>query len=298
MEKKMAQQPSKTALVVEGGAMRGIFSAGLFDGFLERGFNPFHLYIGVSAGASNIAAYLAEMPGRNRRIYTELTGRPEFINISRFLRGGHLMDLDWMWEVTISRMRLDLATIYAKSRPFVVGLTDVRSGKAVYKETSAGELEHLLKATSALPVLYRDFPLVDGRPVADGGVADPIPVAEAIRRGARRIMVIRSRPGKFRRRRDLSSYFITLFLSRYPELRTMVQNQNRIYNEAVSLVHEPPSGVSVVEICPPVDFRLGRFSTAPEALQAGYAQGSAMADEAIARWHRTETGDSGQRRRS
>ena len=82
--------------------MRGVFSTGVLDGFLERQFDPFHLYVGVSAGATSIAAYLAEMHGRNRRIYTELSTGPEFINLARFLRGGHLMDLDWLWNVTIS----------------------------------------------------------------------------------------------------------------------------------------------------------------------------------------------------
>jgi predicted patatin/cPLA2 family phospholipase len=280
------RQPLENALVVEGGAMRGIFTAGVLDVFLERRFNPFALYIGVSAGASNIAAYLAEMRGRSRKIYTELSGRPEFISVSRFLRGGHMMDLDWMWDITISLMRLDLAAIYAKGRPFLVGLTDVASGTPIYHETSAGNLEHLLKASSALPVFYRDFPVVDGRRVTDGGVSDPIPVAEAIRRGARRIMVIRSRPRGFHRRRDLSSYFVSWFLQRHPGLRATILNQNRIYNEAVSIIHDPPPGVSIVEVCPPSGFRLGRFSTAPAELEVGYAQGRAQAEDAIARWGR------------
>ena len=60
------------ALVVEGGAMRGVFSTGVLDGFLAACFNPFDGYIGVSSGAGNLAAYLADMPGRNFRIYTEL----------------------------------------------------------------------------------------------------------------------------------------------------------------------------------------------------------------------------------
>jgi predicted patatin/cPLA2 family phospholipase len=273
-----------TALVVEGGAMRGIFTTGVLDGFLEQGFNPFDLYVGVSAGAGNLAAYLADMPGRNRTIYTDLSIRPEFISLFRFLRGGHLMDLDWMWDVTIAQMRLDLKAIYRRRKPFLVGLTDVATGKAFSKETSAEDLEHLLKASSALPVFYRDFPLVDGRSVADGGVSDPIPVGEAIRRGSRRIMVIRSRPRGFLRKRDVSSYFMSWFLKSHPDLRAAVLNQNMIYNQAVSLIQNPPPGVAIVEVSPPAGFRLERFTRDAAALLEGYEQGRLAAEDAVSRW--------------
>ena len=155
----MERELFDTALVVEGGGMRGVFSTGLLDGFLERKFDPFCLCIGVSAGATSIAAYLAGMYGRNRKIYAELSVGPEFVNHWRFLRGGHFMDLDWMWNQTISRMRLDLDRIYSRRRPFLVGMTDVRTGAPVYRITSAADLEQVLKASSALPVIYRGFPL-------------------------------------------------------------------------------------------------------------------------------------------
>ncbi len=125
---------SKNAIVVEGGAMRGVFSTGILDGFLMEGFNPFDIYIGVSSGAGNLAAYLAEMPGRNLKIYSDYALRPQFLSYSRFFRGKHLMDLDWLWDITISECRLDLKKIYEKKRPFLVGMRDIQTGKAVYKE--------------------------------------------------------------------------------------------------------------------------------------------------------------------
>ena len=114
------------SLIVEGGALRGVFSTGLLDGFLERRFNPFDFYIGVSSGASNIAAYLAEMPGRNAKIYLDYSLRPEFINYPRFLRGGHLLDLDWLWDITIREIRLDLQAIYSRQKNFIAVLSDVQ----------------------------------------------------------------------------------------------------------------------------------------------------------------------------
>jgi predicted patatin/cPLA2 family phospholipase len=274
------------ALVVEGGALRGVFSTGLLDGFLEAGFNPFDFFIGVSSGASNLAAYLAEMKGRNRKIYLDYSLRPEFISLNRFLRGGHLMDLDWLWEITIREIRLDLPAIYSRGKPFIVVLSDAQTGKAVYRVTGEKDLEHLLKASSAMPILYRRLLEVDGRPAADGGLTDALPAGEAIRRGARRVMVIRSRPRGYIKRPGPSDFFLRRYLRNYPLLQAAVAARVQRYNESVALIRKPPGGVSVVEICPPDHFRVARLSRDARILQEGYGQGRALAKEAIARWEK------------
>ncbi|MDW2105007.1 patatin-like phospholipase family protein, partial [Vibrio sp. 1580] len=92
------------ALIVEGGAMRGVFSCGILDHFLAADFSPFDSFWGVSAGASNLAAYLAKMPGRNLKIYLDYSLRNEFITPSQLIRGGDVMDLDWMWQVTLEEL--------------------------------------------------------------------------------------------------------------------------------------------------------------------------------------------------
>jgi predicted patatin/cPLA2 family phospholipase len=280
----LATQSFKTALVVEGGALRGVFSTGLLDGFLEAQFNPFDFYIGVSSGASNLAAYLAEMRGRNGRIFMDYSLRPEFINITRCIRGGHLMDLDWLWDITIREIRLDLAAIYSKHKPFITVITDIQTGRAVYKVTSAEDLEHVLKASSAMPVFYRGYPKVEGRPMTDGGVTDAIPVGEAIRRGARRIMVIRSRNRTYSKCHGISEHFMRWYVRRHPALQQAMVKRVERYNNAVALIRTPPEGVSVVEICPPESFRVTRLSQDRHVLQEGYEQGRSLAMNAIARW--------------
>src|SRR6476469_8399668 len=99
--------PARSALVVEGGAMRGIFSAGVLDAFLEASWNPFDLAIGSSAGASNLLSYLAGQRGRTRRCHLNQMSRPEFIDAWRFVRGGHWVDLDWLWEAITREDPLD-----------------------------------------------------------------------------------------------------------------------------------------------------------------------------------------------
>lgn len=198
-----------TALVVEGGAMRGIFSTGVLDGFLAREFNPFDIFFGVSSGSGNLAAFLARMPRRNLKIYTDYSLRPEFINWKRAVLGGPLMDLDWLWEITIREIRLDLQTIFAPGKPFIVCLTDAATGAAVYQQTDAANLEEVLKASSALPVLYNSFPLIEGERKLDGGFSDPLPVRAAMDAGAKKIMVVRSRPYSYRKKKARATGFST-----------------------------------------------------------------------------------------
>ncbi len=265
--------------------MRGVFSTGILDGFLEAQFNPFDFYIGVSSGASNLAAYLAGMIGRNYKIYSNYSLRPEFISFVRFLRGGHLMDLDWLWEITIREIRLDLPAIYRREKLLIVVMTDVQTGEALYKITNTGDLEHSLKASSAMPLFYREYPRVDGQSVTDGGVADAIPVGKAIRLGACRIMVIRSRQRNYFKRYSVVDFILHWCVRHYPLLQEAMVKRIPRYNESVELIRKPPDGVSIVEVCPPENFRVSRLSQDRLILREGYEMGRNLAAGAIEQWN-------------
>lgn len=275
---------SRSALVVEGGAMRAVFSTGVLDQFLRERFSPFDLYVGVSAGAGNLAAFLAEMPGRNLKLYGDYSQRAPFKSFSRFLSGGHLLDLDWLWKTTISEIRLDLKTIYGKDRPLIVGMTDVQTGRAVYHETDAGDLEHVLKASSALPLFYRGFPVVNGRPMTDGGLTDAIPVAEAIRRGANHIMVIRSRPAVYRKHGRLMDGIAAWKLRHLTGLRRTMLERAAAYNRTVDLLRNPPTGIRILEVCAPESFRPSRLTGNVRKLFSGYRQGRRAGRTAVMDW--------------
>ena len=271
--------------------MRGVFSTGVLDEFLRRQFNPFDLYVGVSAGAGNLAAFLAEMPGRNLRLYCDYSQRRQFKSVRRFLTGGHLLDLDWLWRTTIAEIRLDLATIYAKSKPLIVCMTDVAQGTPVYRETSAADLEHMLKASSALPLLYRGFVEVDGQPMADGGLTDAIPVEEAVRRGAETIMVVRSRTADYVKEQGLADRMATWKLRQYPGLVAALRSRAKNYNAAIRFLRTPPPGVRVLEVCPPPTFRPSRLSRNVMSLLSGYRQGRRAGQEAIRAWQQMVDGE-------
>lgn len=272
------------ALIVEGGAMRSVFSAGLLDGFLAEQFNPFDFYIGVSAGAYNLANYLAGLSGRSLQIFQQLATNREFTNYWRFLRGGHLLDLDWLFAAVMAALPLEPEQVCRQGKPLYIGVTDVITGEANYVQAGPTNLEQAIKATVALPLLYRSFPQIDQRPMTDGGVADGIPVAQAIRLGATHIMVIRSRAYTYRKRDTLGHKIIRWRLRRYQALRKTMRERISRFEAALQLLRNPPPGVRIVEICPPEEFTIGRFNRNHHRLRAGYDAGITKVQQAMQLW--------------
>lgn len=274
----------KRALIVEGGAMRGVFSCGVLDHFLSVGFSPFDSFWGVSAGASNLAAYLANMPGRNLKIYTDYSCRKTFFTPTKFLRGGDLLDIDWLWEITIDELGIDLNTIEADGRPFFMAVTNRSTGQAEYHLARPDTLVQTMKASSALPVFYRSEIRLDGQSYVDGGASDSIPVTEAIRRGATKIMVLRSRPYSYTKSAPKSPFLAKQMLKKTPGLIEPMLNRAETYNQTLSLIRNPPEGVEIIEVFPPESFNLKRLTREPEPLYQGYKLGIEAGIEAISRW--------------
>ena len=273
-----------SALIVEGGAMRGVFSCGVLDHFLSVNFSPFDSFWGVSAGASNVAAYLANMPGRNLKIYADYSCRKEFFTPVNFIRGGDLLDIDWLWKATMQDLGMDLEAIEKDGRPFFLGLTNKSTGQPEYHLAQSSTLIETMKASSALPVMYKQDIALNGQCYVDGGASDSIPVAEAIRRGAKKIMVLRSRPYSYKKSPAKMPSFYKRALRKSPGLIQPMLRRAQQYNESLELIRHPPLGVDIIEICPPESFKLKRLTRESEPLIKGYELGLDLGKIAILRW--------------
>ncbi|RXJ74259.1 patatin family protein [Veronia nyctiphanis] len=286
----MTEKIGAAALIVEGGAMRGVFSCGILDHFLHQEFSPFDSFWGVSAGANNLAAYLANMPGRNAKIYLDYSLRREFISVRKFIRGGHGIDLDWMWDITDSELGIDKKQLETEKRPFFLGVTRKDTGKAEYLTPAVDSLLKTMKASSAVPILYRNgVTLEKGHGYVDGGVSDAIPVAEAIKRGASKIMVLRSRPDSYRKSRGKLDCIMKPMLNKTPALIEPMMTRYIRYNQAIDLIKSPPNGVQILQICPPDAFKLTRLSTSTEQLKKAYQLGLDAGKTAITKWNQLLT---------
>ena len=268
----------KSALVVEGGGMRSIFAAGVLNAFGNAAFDPFDLYIGVSAGACHLASYLAAQYDRNFDITLRYSITSEFINPWRFLKGGHLMDLDWMWEQTITHYRLNLAYLFSELRSqkkeYIVVATSMATGQALYTQPDENTLEHCLKVSSAMPIFYRSILEVEGEKTIDGGIADSIPVREAYRRGATDITVIRSRSTDYVKKHSrVAAAVFSLYFRKYPRLVESFRKRAENYNASVEFINNPPPGVRITQIAPPANSAISRTTTNEASLRAAYETG-------------------------
>ncbi len=253
--------------------MRGIFATGVLDAWLEQGYRPFDMYFGVSAGATNIAAFLCQQHRRNYAVITDYSCRPEFINYTRFALGGHLFDLDWLWQKTISEIRLDLATFTKQTSPFYIVVTDADSAQAQYIPACADNLEHVLKASCALPLAYRDYPAYEGKRYTDGGIGDSIPVRQAYAMGARKITVILSQPLGYRKSPARFNWLTKQLLKDTPALAHTMQTRWQDYNTSLDFIAHPPEDCTIDVIAPPDGFGVSRTTRDLALLDAGYHMG-------------------------
>lgn len=287
----LSQSVTQRVLIIEGGALRSVFSAGLLDGFLQRQFNPFDLCLGVSAGACNLLGYLARsqspqpsMPASALDLYTTVARDPRFLNYRRFLSGGDLVNLPWLVDLLVERFAQSPHQLDFDGYPLVVATTDVGSGRPWYTRATLENLREVLTATMSLPLLYRQFPKLQGRPQTDGGVAANIPIAHALALGATEVMVVRSRPRDYVKRDTLAHRWIRFRLRANTELVATMQRRCEMHQLANDQLRLPPRGVRILDLSPPPDFQAGRFARSEYHMRSGYEAGLAATDDAIRDW--------------
>ncbi len=264
--------------------MRGVFAAGVLDVFLEKRFHPFDVAIGVSAGACNLASHLAGQHGRNRRCYLDLMTTRAFIDRRRLVGRRSMLDLDWLWDALARTEPLNVPTIVAGATEFIVVCTSPATGEAVYLRPGLDDRFDALKASSALPLLYRPAITVGGQRLVDGGVADPIPVEEAYRRGARRIMVLRTRPATTVKSDGAATRAMAWLLRREPAFAAAVRRTGARYQQAVAFMTAPPADCRIVQVAPPTPLATKRTTQERAIIEGDYELGRSHAENAIERW--------------
>lgn len=269
----MKADKDSRALVVEGGAMRGIFASGVLDAFLDNNYMPFDFAIGVSAGATNLIGYLCGHYGRSHKIITEFSCDPAFINFTRFTHGGHLTDIDWLWRTSTRHLPLNLHKYEQRHIPLFAATTNLTTGEAEYIEVTRNNVMPVMEATCALPIAYRHNPTINGVAMSDGGVADSIPVIEAYRRGARAITVILSKPLGFHKTETKVPWLIKSMFHDHPAFADAVIKRAQRYNAALDFIQHPPEDCHITVIAPNEAFQVGRLTRNKEKLAQGYAMG-------------------------
>lgn len=269
--------PGKLALVCEGGGQRGIFTAGVLDEFQRAQFNPFDLLLGTSAGAQNLSAFICGQPGYARRVITRYTTSKRFFDPLRFVRGGNLIDLDWLVDITREEFPLALNSgqqQFARGREFYMCACRSDDYSPAYFAPTADTWHDIIKASSAIPGLYRKGVDLSGELWLDGGISDAIPVQEAARRGAQTIVVIRTVPSQItytpqwvqRVERWLSDGALQPLIA-------ILQLHEQSYHQIERFIAAPPGELRIIEIYPPRALASSALGSRVAALNQDYHLG-------------------------
>lgn len=271
----------RTGLVLEGGGMRGIFTVGVLDCFMDHGVR-FPYTVAVSAGASNGISYISGQRGRSRFSNIDLLERYNYIGWRHFLRGRGYIDLDYLFHVYPERYYpFDYDTFFKATERFEMVVSNCLTGRAEYLEEKR-DPERLLavcKASCTLPVLC-PITYVDGVPMVDGGVCDAIPVRHALERGCERLVLVLTR-NKGYRKADKDFYLPGFIYHQYPALREQLRTRYRRYNETLDFIEQLEREGKAIVIRPEKPLRVGRTGHDPQALADLYDEGYALAERLL-----------------
>ncbi|MGF1716617.1 patatin family protein [Photobacterium chitinilyticum] len=194
----LSAKKKKIALVVQGGGQRGIFTAGVFDAFLDAEFDPFELYVGTSAGALNLSSYISRQPQFGYQFIANYTTDNEFFNLYKYLSKQKSMNLDWALQTVApgGSLQLDIAMArqVLRHRAALACATRKDTLQDIYLPMFQSDWREVLRASCAIPVIYNQPVNLRDLEWVDGGVSAAVPVKEAWQRGADLIVVVRTEP--------------------------------------------------------------------------------------------------------
>ncbi|KPU43123.1 NTE family protein RssA [Oxobacter pfennigii] len=263
----------KTGLVLEGGGMRGLYTAGILDLFLKENID-FDYIIGVSAGACNAASYISRQLERNQRIFLNFIGDRRYLSLYNFLKTGSLFGMDFIFDEIPNKLDLFDYDAFKKSTvDFLTGVTDIMTGKTVYfnKEKMCGNFM-ILRASSSIPVFS---PIVEfeGGKYLDGGTSDPIPVKKAVDDGCEKLVIVLTHNRGYKKSPERFKNIYRKIYKSYPEMINVLDKRHEVYNQTIDFIEKLESEGKALVLAPKRPFSVGRFEKKPSKLKDLYQQG-------------------------
>ncbi len=278
MERMMIDK--NTGLVLEGGGMRGVFTSGVLDAFMQHGLF-FNYIVAVSAGACNGMSYMSRQQGRARYSNIDMLIKYDYIGLRHLLRHGSIFDPELLYERFPNEIiPYDYPTYYANPATFEMVVTNCRTGRCEYLSEHGGNNKRLMaivQATSSLPYVSNIID-VDGKPMLDGGIIDSIPVMRSIEQGHNFNVVVATRERGFRNTgKDRK---IPHFIYKdYPRLRVALSHRIEAYNDQLALIERLEDEGRIVCIRPEKPVEVGRVEKDPAKLEALYQEGFRLGDK-------------------
>ena len=264
----------KRGLVLEGGGMRGLFTAGVLDVFMERGVR-FDGVIGVSAGACFGCNYKSGQAGRVIRYNKRFARDPRYCSWSSLLRTGDLFNADFCYrELPLELDVFDAAAYAASPTEFHVVATDCATGRPAYRRLDRADAEAFawIRASASMPVVSRPV-AIDGREYLDGGLSDGIPLRYFESLGYGFNVVIATRPHGYRKFPSWKHLLAKPFLRRHPAVCQALATRHEWYNETLDYIDSRVADGAAILIAPERPLEISRVCHDPDVMQRTYDLG-------------------------
>lgn len=260
------QKRNKTAFVLEGGAMRGLYSAGVLDTFMQKGITTDAIY-GVSAGALFGINFKSKQIGRAIRYNLKYVHEKNYMGLYSFITTGDIMNKEFCFNKLVNELdRFDFETFKNSPIQFYAVVTNIVTGMAEYiKITDARYGLEALRASGSMPFVskYVEF---EGAKYLDGAISDPIPIQKALDDGYDKIVVVLTRPDGYQKHNETMPY--KLFYRKYPNFVKTAINQPNCYNETLKLIKKYEKEGKIIVIRPSKDLKVARVEKNIEKLTA------------------------------
>ena len=270
----------KRGLVLEGGAMRGLFTAGVLDVLMERGVR-FDGMIGVSAGACFGCNYKSGQVGRAIRYNRRFARDPRYCSWVSLLKTGDLFGGDFCYrELPTALDVFDAAAFAANPMEFHVVATDCATGNAVYRRLDRADESAFkwIRASASMPIVSRPV-AIDGHEYLDGGLSDGIPLRYFESIGYERNLVVTTRPHGYRKFPKKSIGLVKPLLRRYPAIYAALKSRYVWYNAALEYIDSRVAAGKAVLISPKEPLDISRVCHDPERMQRVYDAGRKAGEE-------------------
>lgn len=273
----------KTGLVLEGGAMRGIYTAGVLDVFMENNIN-FDGVIGVSAGALFGVNLLSGQKGRVIRYNKRFNGDKNYMGLKPLLKTGNIIDAQYAYYEVPSKLDLfDNETFMASNIPFYAVVTNMETGEAEYiqiKDVFA-QME-TLRASSSMPFVSKPVAL-NGKWYLDGAVADSIPFEKFYDMGYDRLVVVLTKAADYVKS-PVSPFMTNAFYGKkYAAFADKLRNRHNNYNQCMERIKAAEKENKIFVLRPTQKVKIKRTETDPQKMQELYELGICDANDALDR---------------
>ncbi len=264
----------KTGLILEGGAMRGMYTAGITDVFMENNI-VFDGVIGVSAGAVFGCNYKSFQPGRVIRYNKKYCRDKRYVSLRSLFLTGDLYGVEFGYNLLPTKLDpFDTESYQRSPMEFYVVCTDARTGQPVYHHCEKGDDRDIqwFRASASMPLVSR-FVEIDGQQLSDGGTADSIPIRFFQSLGYNRNVVVLTQPDGFIKKKPRFLSVIQWFLRKYPLLTDALADRHLRYNETLSYIKDLEQSGILFVFRPKKALGVGAVEHNPEILEQVYQLG-------------------------